>query len=119
MSRSWLTTATSAPQHTKHALEALHPNIRVFRHPDHIPSGDDIAADFQAGFANLSLGSFDLSKLGHDALKSLYGTSDDAVLYWAHHEKLCIIDSKIAFMGGLDLCRSPPGIQSVSAYQQS
>lgn len=25
-------------------------------------------------------------------------------LYWAHHEKLCVIDSTIAFMGGLDLC---------------
>ncbi|KAI0301100.1 hypothetical protein B0F90DRAFT_1810149 [Multifurca ochricompacta] len=24
--------------------------------------------------------------------------------YWAHHEKLCVIDSAIAFMGGLDLC---------------
>ncbi|KAH9080301.1 phospholipase D [Lactarius deliciosus] len=24
--------------------------------------------------------------------------------YWAHHEKLCAIDSSIAFMGGLDLC---------------
>nr|GAT50596.1 phospholipase D [Mycena chlorophos] len=24
--------------------------------------------------------------------------------YWAHHEKLCVIDSTIAFMGGLDLC---------------
>lgn len=26
------------------------------------------------------------------------------VLYWAHHEKLCLIDGEIAFMGGLDLC---------------
>ncbi|KIY71705.1 phospholipase D [Cylindrobasidium torrendii FP15055 ss-10] len=24
--------------------------------------------------------------------------------YWAHHEKLCVIDQTIAFMGGLDLC---------------
>ncbi|EEB89741.1 hypothetical protein MPER_12129, partial [Moniliophthora perniciosa FA553] len=24
--------------------------------------------------------------------------------YWAHHEKLCVIDHAIAFMGGLDLC---------------
>ncbi|KAN0129506.1 phospholipase D [Lactarius tabidus] len=24
--------------------------------------------------------------------------------YWAHHEKMCVIDSSIAFMGGLDLC---------------
>ncbi|KAL5482529.1 SPO14 [Sanghuangporus weigelae] len=24
--------------------------------------------------------------------------------YWAHHEKLCVIDEAIAFMGGIDLC---------------
>ncbi|KAG2151353.1 phospholipase D [Suillus clintonianus] len=24
--------------------------------------------------------------------------------YWAHHEKLCVIDETIAFMGGIDLC---------------
>ncbi|EJT98705.1 phospholipase D [Dacryopinax primogenitus] len=24
--------------------------------------------------------------------------------YWAHHEKLCVIDEAIAFMGGLDIC---------------
>ena len=24
--------------------------------------------------------------------------------YWAHHEKLCVIDDMIAFMGGFDLC---------------
>ncbi|EFX02733.1 phospholipase [Grosmannia clavigera kw1407] len=90
--------------HTKHALEALHPNIRVFRHPDHLPNGHDIQADFETAFSNMSMGAFDLSKMGQDALKALYGTSDDMVLYWAHHEKLCLIDDHIAFMGGLDLC---------------
>ncbi|KAG2065325.1 phospholipase D [Suillus decipiens] len=24
--------------------------------------------------------------------------------YWAHHEKICVIDETIAFMGGIDLC---------------
>ncbi|KAG8909007.1 Phospholipase D1 [Tulasnella sp. 403] len=24
--------------------------------------------------------------------------------YWAHHEKMCVIDETIAFMGGLDMC---------------
>ena len=91
-------------QHTKHALEALHPNIRVFRHPDHLPNGHDFQADIQSAFKNLSLQTFDLSKLGKDALQTLYGTSDDMVLYWAHHEKLCLIDGSLAFMGGLDLC---------------
>jgi phospholipase D1/2 len=26
------------------------------------------------------------------------------IFYWAHHEKICVIDQTIAFMGGLDLC---------------
>lgn len=30
--------------------------------------------------------------------------SGDTVLFWAHHEKLCVVDGSIAFMGGLDLC---------------
>lgn len=95
------------PQHTKHALEALHPNIKVFRHPDHYPSGHDIQAGLETGFQNLSLRTFDIATFSKDALKTLYGTSDDVVLYWAHHEKLCVIDGRIAFMGGLDMCTYP------------
>ena len=26
------------------------------------------------------------------------------ILLWSHHEKLCVVDEAIAFMGGLDLC---------------
>ena len=48
--------------HTKIALEGLHPNIRVQRHPDHLAGG---------------------------------------VLYWAHHEKIIVIDQSTAFVGGL------------------
>jgi len=91
-------------QHTKHALEALHPNIKVFRHPDHHPSADDLQSGLETGFQNLSLRTFELAKFSQDALKTLYGTSDDVVLYWAHHEKLCLVDGRIAFMGGLDMC---------------
>lgn len=46
----------------------------------------------------------DLTKLPEEGLKALYGVNDDIILYWAHHEKLCLIDGKMAFMGGLDLC---------------
>lgn len=76
----------------------------MFRHPDHIPTGADISAEFKTAFSNLSLGAFSMSKLSGDALKTLYGTSDDVVLYWSHHEKLCLVDKKITFMGGLDAC---------------
>lgn len=26
------------------------------------------------------------------------------VLLWSHHEKMVVIDQKIAFVGGIDLC---------------
>ncbi|KAI1498694.1 phospholipase D/nuclease [Biscogniauxia marginata] len=92
--------------HTKHALEALHPNIKVFRHPDHLPTD---ASRLQQAFEGLSLenlkmNAFSLSKVSGDALKELYGSFGDTVLYWAHHEKLCVVDRRIVFMGGLDLC---------------
>lgn len=28
----------------------------------------------------------------------------DMTFYWAHHEKLIVIDADVAFIGGLDLC---------------
>ncbi|KAJ3211026.1 hypothetical protein HK099_008107, partial [Clydaea vesicula] len=54
-------------QHTKLTLQALHPNIRVQRHPDHA---------------------------------ALLATT----LQWAHHEKIVVVDRKMAFIGGIDLC---------------
>ncbi|TLD16204.1 uncharacterized protein PgNI_01688 [Pyricularia grisea] len=90
--------------HTKHWLEGLHPNIKVFRHPDHTPNANDVRTELADSFQNISLGSFKLSTLPIDTLKSLYGTADDIVLYWAHHEKLLIVDNHVAFMGGLDMC---------------
>ncbi|KAI0543964.1 phospholipase [Xylaria curta] len=92
--------------HTKHALEALHPNIKVFRHPDHLPTS---RARLEQAFSGLSLDSlkmnaFGLSKMPKDSLKELYGSFGDTVLYWAHHEKLCVVDRHLVFMGGLDMC---------------
>ncbi|KAI0426778.1 phospholipase [Xylaria sp. FL1042] len=92
--------------HTKHALEALHPNIKVFRHPDHLPTS---RSRLEQAFSGLSLDSlkmnaFGLSKIPGDALKELYGSFGDTVLYWAHHEKLCVVDRHTVFMGGLDMC---------------
>jgi len=45
-----------------------------------------------------------LASLPGEALQGVYGMSEGSILYWAHHEKLCIVDGEIAFMGGLDLC---------------
>jgi phospholipase D1/2 len=45
-----------------------------------------------------------MAKMPGNALGAIYGSTDETVLYWAHHEKLCLIDGTVAFMGGLDLC---------------
>ncbi|KAL7796537.1 putative phospholipase D [Trichoderma ceciliae] len=88
--------------HTKHALEKLHPNISVFRHPDHAPKGYDLASEIGNSFKNLT--NFDLATVSKDTLTAIYGAADDVVLFWAHHEKLLVIDRDIVFMGGLDMC---------------
>lgn len=95
---------TLCSYHTKHALEALHPNIAVFRHPDHLPDAQTLQSSFFSSLQHLSLSAKNASQLPEDALKAIYGMNEDVVLYWAHHEKLCLIDGKVAFMGGLDLC---------------
>ena len=95
---------TVCSSHTKHALEKLHPNIAVFRHPDHLPDAQTLQSSFISSLQNLSLSAKTASQLPGDALKAIYGMNDDVILYWAHHEKLCLVDGKTAFMGGLDLC---------------
>ncbi|KAA8913095.1 hypothetical protein FN846DRAFT_772614 [Sphaerosporella brunnea] len=83
--------------HTKHALEDLHQNICVFRHPDHLPDRDNVIRNT---LTKIQSGNYQLG----DGLKGIYGFKNDITLYFAHHEKLCLIDGEIAFMGGLDLC---------------
>lgn len=94
-------------KHTKSHLEELHENIKVFRHPDHGLDMDAAKADLESVFQGLSMGSlnaFKLARAPEDAVKSLYGSAGEVVLYWAHHEKLCLIDRQLVFMGGLDMC---------------
>ena len=94
---------TCNSRHTRKALEAMHPNINVFRHPDHTPTGYDLVSELGNSFTHLT--NFDLAKASGDAVKALYGTADGMVLFWAHHEKLLVVDRKLGFMGGLDMCR--------------
>lgn len=82
----------------------------MFRYPDHHTSGSDVLSGFQGlhtTLQNFSLKTFDLARASQDVVKGLYGTADDITLFWSHHEKLCLIDGKIAFMGGLDMCKWP------------
>ncbi|KAL8853926.1 MAG: hypothetical protein Q9221_001234 [Calogaya cf. arnoldii] len=95
---------TLCSSHTKHALEKLHPNIAVFRHPDHLPDAQTLQSSFLSSLQNMSLSAKTAASLPLDALQAVYGMNDDVILYWAHHEKLCIVDGRTAFMGGLDLC---------------
>ncbi|KAL1302420.1 hypothetical protein AAFC00_002814 [Neodothiora populina] len=95
---------TLSSSHTKHELEDLHPNIAVFRHPDHLPDEQALASEFWSEVQEQGLTASTASKLPMDALKAIYGVNEETVLYWAHHEKLCLIDGEIAFMGGIDLC---------------
>lgn len=53
----------------------------------------------------MTLNAKGIAQASTDALKALYGTSDGMVLFWAHHEKLCVVDGRVAFMGGLDMCK--------------
>ncbi|PYH41596.1 putative phospholipase D (PLD) [Aspergillus saccharolyticus JOP 1030-1] len=95
---------TLSSHHTKHHLEDLHQNIAVFRHPDHLPDRQELEASIASSLQNLSLDAGNLAKMSEDTIKGLYGMHEDVILYWAHHEKLCIIDGRVAFMGGLDMC---------------
>ncbi|KAF1849313.1 phospholipase D/nuclease [Cucurbitaria berberidis CBS 394.84] len=95
---------TVSSAHTKHNLEELHPNIGVFRHPDHLPDAAVLQSSFLSSLQNMSFTPAKLAQLPGDGLKAIYGAHNGTVMFWAHHEKLCLIDGQTAFMGGLDLC---------------
>ncbi|KAK4121674.1 phospholipase D/nuclease [Parathielavia appendiculata] len=63
--------------HTKHALQAL------------CPEGSP-------GHGNIKV----MRHPDHNVLEN----AADMTFYWAHHEKLIVIDYEMAFIGGLDLC---------------
>ncbi|KAL2177077.1 uncharacterized protein P884DRAFT_292301 [Thermothelomyces heterothallicus CBS 202.75] len=68
---------TCNSEHTKHALQAL------------CPEGSP-------GFGNIKV----MRHPDHNVLEN----AADMTFYWAHHEKFIVIDYKMAFIGGLDLC---------------
>lgn len=63
--------------HTKHALQAL------------CPEGSP-------GYGNITV----MRHPDHNVFEN----AADMTFYWAHHEKFIVIDYKMAFIGGLDLC---------------
>jgi phospholipase D1/2 len=91
----------------------------VFRHPDHTPTGYGLAEELTASFRNFTLSAANVAKSSVETLKTLYGTSDGMVLFWAHHEKLCVVDERVAFMGGLDMCKWLCGLGKAEAFPLS
>ncbi|KAF2152159.1 phospholipase D active site-containing protein [Myriangium duriaei CBS 260.36] len=91
--------------HTKSSLGNLHPNISFFRHPDHRLNKKALWSEFWAALKarSIKLITSVLVRLPAAALQALFGKDTQTTLYWAHHEKLCIIDGKLAFMGGMDM----------------
>ena len=73
---------TVSSSHTKHALEKLHPNISVFRHPDHLPDAQTLSSSFISSLQNMTLSAKKAASLPVDALKGIYGMNDDVILYW-------------------------------------
>lgn len=68
---------TCNSEHTKHALQSL------------CPEGTP-------GYGNIKV----MRHPDHNVLEN----AADMTFYWAHHEKLIVIDYAMAFIGGLDLC---------------
>ncbi|KAL4962730.1 phospholipase D/nuclease [Aspergillus stella-maris] len=95
-------------KHTKTALEALHPNIAVFRYPDHVKEPADIisaANSIRDSLVNPddSARPLDVASISDETLQVLFGALGGATLLWAHHDKLVIVDQAVAFTGGFDL----------------
>jgi phospholipase D1/2 len=68
---------TCNSEHTKHALQSL------------CPEGSP-------GYGNIRV----MRHPDHNVFEN----AADMTFYWAHHEKLIVIDYEMAFIGGLDLC---------------
>ena len=68
---------TCNSEHTKHALQAL------------CPEGS-------SGYGNI--------KVMRHPDHNVFENAADMTFYWAHHEKLIVVDYEMAFIGGLDLC---------------
>ncbi|KAL4812173.1 hypothetical protein BDW67DRAFT_193964 [Aspergillus spinulosporus] len=86
--------------YTKRTLEALHPGISVFRYPDHIPGEGVRPTQIEYYSARWDAG---IREIGDEALQGLFDAAGLRSLFWAHHEKLVIVDQQLAFIGGIDL----------------
>lgn len=90
--------------HTKTALEALHPNIAVFRYPDHHTGAKGVISSTKSMLEGiLSGGRAALGNVSDEALQTMFAAAGGPTLLWTHHEKLVVFDRETVFMGGIDL----------------
>ncbi|RCH77490.1 hypothetical protein CU098_001960, partial [Rhizopus stolonifer] len=45
-----------------------------------------------------------------------HSLSNDTVLFWSHHEKIVVVDNRLAFVGGLDLCFGKEAMQKLTKF---
>ncbi|EXJ81268.1 hypothetical protein A1O3_07558 [Capronia epimyces CBS 606.96] len=90
--------------HSKHALEALHPNIAVFRYPEHYSGAKGAMSATKSMLQGIVSGNrANLGKVSDETLQTMIAVAGGPTLLWAHHEKLVIVDRGTVFMGGIDL----------------
>ncbi|KAH7412900.1 hypothetical protein BKA64DRAFT_340100 [Cadophora sp. MPI-SDFR-AT-0126] len=88
----------------KNSLEALHPNISVFRHPDGYQGAQSTLSTGKTMLQGLmAAGKSGLTKVSDETLQTMIAAAGGPTLLWAHHEKVVIVDREVAFLGGIDL----------------
>ncbi|PVH82421.1 phospholipase D/nuclease [Cadophora sp. DSE1049] len=91
-------------KHAKNSLEALHPNISVFRHPDGYQGAQSTLSTGKTMLQGLmAAGKSGITKLSDETLQTMIAAAGGPTLLWAHHEKVVIVDREVAFLGGIDL----------------
>ena len=93
--------------HMRSWLQSCHQNIQVFRHPNWYASGkagvsglNSLAKGLVKGHASTDA----LKTLGDDQIEKALALAGLPIPGWTHHEKLVVVDSQMALMGGINLC---------------
>ena len=81
-------------------LVKAQPKIKIYIHMYREPNPLDLGS----AHSQEVLESDEILKLNVHILRHPERGIAGAKLLWAHHEKICVIDDKIAYLGGIDLC---------------
>ena len=81
-------------------LVKAQPKIKIYIHMYREPNPLDLGSAYSQELFE----SDEILKLNVHVLRHPERGIAGAKLLWAHHEKICVIDDKIAYLGGIDLC---------------